>query len=136
MGFLLISIFTIVLIGCSENSKQLTRIDVQEVKTDGSYDEVVMITDKDKVESIETIFKQVKWDKNTMPSMARMEDMKATFFYEIDENMPEKLIEYQIWFNQENGTATIISSDKEESYGNLNKKNGKILKDKLQQYVD
>ena len=127
----LLSIFTIYLVGCSGNSKQLTRIDSQEVKTDGSYDEVVMITDKDQVESIDTIFKQVKWDKNTMPSMARMEDVKATFFYIVDKNMPEKLTEYQIWFNQENGTATIISSDEEENFGELDKKNSKALEKEL-----
>ena len=90
-----------------------------------------MITDKDQVESIDTIFKQVKWDKNTMPSMARMEDVKATFFYIVDKNMPEKLTEYQIWFNQENGTATIISSDEEENFGELDKKNSKALEKEL-----
>ena len=68
--------------GCSTNSEQLSRIDVQEVNTNGSYAEEVIITDKDKIESVATIFKQVKWDRNTIPSMARIEDVKATFFYE------------------------------------------------------
>ena len=52
--------FGFVLVGCSASSKQLSRIDVQAVKTNGSYAEEVIIMDKDKLESVETIFKQVK----------------------------------------------------------------------------
>ena len=49
----------------------------------------------------------------------------------VDENMPEKLTEYRIWFSEENGIATIISSDENESYGELDETNRKVLEKEL-----
>ena len=72
--------FGFVLVGCSATSEQLSRIDVQAVKTNGSYAEEVIITDKDKLESVETIFKQVKWDRNTIPSMCKNRRCKKCSF--------------------------------------------------------
>jgi len=46
----------------------------------------------------------------------------ATLFYTVDKNMPEKLYEYRIGFN-ENGTITIISNNEKERYGTLDKEN-------------
>ncbi|MEH7178053.1 hypothetical protein [Neobacillus vireti] len=59
--------------------------------------------------------------------MARKEDVKATLFFKYDENMPERLFEYQIWFNQSNDTAMIISSNVKEGYGTLDKENAQAL---------
>ncbi|MEH7356294.1 hypothetical protein V7150_22530 [Neobacillus drentensis] len=42
--------------------------------------------------------------------------------------MPEKLTEYEIWFNEDTGTAAIISTNEKEGYGMLDKEYTKALK--------
>ena len=69
---------------------------------------------------------QIKWD-NKVLDMARESDVEATFFYTCDEDMPERLVEYKTWFN-ENGTVTVVSNAENKSYGKLDKENAKILK--------
>ncbi|MEK5332839.1 MULTISPECIES: hypothetical protein [unclassified Lysinibacillus] len=130
-------IFVMLLIGCINkvpnkfDLKQLTRIDIEEVKADGSYGESVMITEEKTMETIRKIFKQIKWEPNVEFKMAREKDVKATLFYKYDKNMPERLFEYQIWFDQNNDTATIISNNEKEGYGNLNKENAQALENIL-----
>jgi hypothetical protein len=125
------------LIGCTNktpkefNLNQLTRVDVEVVKGDKSYDESVMITDEETIDVLRKTFKQIKWEPNVEPKMARKEDVKATLFFYYDENMPERLFEYQIWFNQSNDTATIISNNEKEGYGTLNKDNAQTLENIL-----
>lgn len=60
--------------------------------------------------------------------LTRKEDVKVTLFFQIDKNMPEKLVEYLIWFNQSNETATVIAKN-ENSYGTVNKENTQTLKE-------
>jgi hypothetical protein len=125
------------LIGCINkvpnkfDLKQLTRIDIEEVNSDGSYEESVMITEEKTLEIIRKIFKQIKWEPNVESKMAREKDVKATLFYKYDENMPERLFDYQIWFNQNNETATIISNNEKEGYGNLDTENAQALENIL-----
>lgn len=126
-------IFAMFLAGCINkapnkvNLNQLTRADVEVVKEDGSYEESVMITDKKTVDIIRKAFKQIKWNPNAEPKMARNEDVKATLFFNYDKNMPERLYEYQIWFEQNNDTATIISKNEKEGYGTLDKQHAQAL---------
>lgn len=126
-------ILTMFLIGCTNkvpkdfNLNQLTRVDIEVVKADGGYEEVVMITDEETVDALRKAFKQIKWEPNAEPKMARKEDVKATLFFKYDENMPERLFEYQIWFNQSNDTATIISNNGKEGYGTLDQENAQTL---------
>lgn len=127
-------IFAIFLIGCMNKApkefhlNQLTRVDVEVVKADENYEEAVMITDEETIERLRKIFKQVEWEPNAEPKMARMEDVKATLFFEYDKNMPERLFEYKIWFNQRNDTATIISNNEKEGLGTLDKDHAQTLK--------
>lgn len=97
---------------------QLTRVDVEVVK-DEAYEEVVMITDEETIERLRNIFTQIEWEPNAEAKMASMEDVKATLFFRYDKNMPERLFEYEIWFNQSNDTATIISNNEKEGLGTL-----------------
>jgi len=46
----------------------------------------------------------------------------------VKKNLPEKLTEYEIWFNENTGTATIISTNEKEGYGMLDKENATALK--------
>lgn len=135
--FVIWLIFVMFLIGCINkvpnkfDLKQLTRIDIEEVNSDGSYEESVMITEEKTLEIIRKIFKQIKWEPNVESKMAREKDVKATLFYKYDENMPERLFDYQIWFNQNNETATIISNNEKEGYGNLDTENAQALENIL-----
>jgi uncharacterized lipoprotein YajG len=126
----IVSLFAILflLVACSGQEKgEITRVDVQKVNKEGNYEEVVMITDNESIELLNKVFKQIKWD-NRVVNMARKADVKATLFYTFDENMPERLVEYEIWFNENVGTATIVSDDENKSYGELDKENTNILR--------
>jgi hypothetical protein len=59
--------------------------------------------------------------------MSRSEDLKTTLFLKYDENSPERLFEYQIWFNLVEDTTIILSNHEEEGYGTLDKENAKVL---------
>lgn len=124
---ILIAVFTFLLVGCtSEGKGELTRIDIDAfIKNQ----EPTHIQDKDTLVLIENLFKKIKWQSNKIPSMAKKPDLLAVFFYEEEKNMPERLYEYEIWFNA-TGTATIIIDDETEgySYGELDKNNTKTLK--------
>ncbi|WP_152952255.1 hypothetical protein [Peribacillus butanolivorans] len=108
-----------------EDTEQLTRVDVQKIDAEGKYEEALMITDNESIELLSEAFKQIKWD-NRMVKMARKPDLNATLFYTFDENMPERIVEYEIWFN-ENGTAIIISNNENKSYGELDNEGAKTL---------
>jgi hypothetical protein len=107
--------------------QQLTRVDVQVVKPDESYDQEVIFAHKEDIDLLRKIFEQIKWQQNVKAEMDRKEDAKATLFFEIDKNMPERLVEYFIWFNQGDETSTIIDRDK-HAYGTLDNENTKMLK--------
>ncbi|MGG2028014.1 hypothetical protein AB1282_20140 [Gottfriedia sp. S16(2024)] len=125
--FVLIAVLTFLLVGCtSEGKGELTRIDID---TFVKNQEPTHIQDKDTLVLIENLFKKIKWQSNQILSMAKKPDLLAVFFYEEEKNMPNRLYEYEIWFNA-TGTATIIINDEKEgySYGELDKNNAKTLK--------
>ena len=135
--FILISfILTMILIGCTNKApkdnhfNQLNRVDVEVIKDDGNDEESVMITDEETIDLLRKTFNQIKWEPNVQPSMDRKEDVKATIFFKYDQNMPERLFEYQIWFNP-NHTATIISNNENENYGTLDKDHAQTLENIL-----
>ena len=72
----------------------------------------------------------MKWEPNTEAKMARKEDLLVTLFYTVDKNMPERVYEYKIWFNQ-NETATMITNHENEGYGTLDQHNSRNLKNVL-----
>ncbi|KOR81718.1 hypothetical protein AM232_13455 [Bacillus sp. FJAT-21352] len=86
-----------------------------------------MITDSESIELLRQAFEQIKWDDKVV-KMARKPDVEATLFYIFYENKPERLYEYEIWFNESAGTAIIISNNENESYGELDKDNAQALK--------
>lgn len=132
-NFIIIIVYAMLLIGCTTKApkdfdlKQLTRVDVEVVKVDENYEETRSITDEETLEIVRKNFMQIKWEPNAEPKMARKEDVMATLFFTYDENMPERLFEYQIWFNQSNKSATIISNNQKEGIGTLHKENAEIL---------
>lgn len=128
INFTSLFVFMVLLVGCiGEEKGQLSRVDVQKIDTEGKYEDVVMITDRESIELLRQSFEQIKWD-NKVVKVARKPDVEATLFYTFDENKPERLYEYEIWFNESAGTATIISNNENESYGELDKDNAQALK--------
>ncbi|MFE4077475.1 hypothetical protein [Peribacillus sp. YIM B13477] len=128
INFTSLFVFMVLLVGCiGEEKGQLSRVDVQKIDTEGKYEDVVMITDRESIELLMQAFEQIKWDDKVV-KMARKPDVEATLFYTFDENKPERLYEYEIWFNESSGTATIISNNENESYGELDKDNAQALK--------
>lgn len=128
INFTSLFVFMVLLVGCiGEEKGQLSRVDIQKIDTEGKYEDVVMITDRESIELLRQAFEQIKWDDKVV-KMARKPDVEATLFYTFDENKPERLYEYEIWFNESSGTATIISNNENESYGELDKDNAQALK--------
>jgi PBP1b-binding outer membrane lipoprotein LpoB len=126
INFTSLFVLMVLLVGCIEEKGQLSRVDVKKIDTEGKYEDVVMITDRESIELLRQAFEQIKWDDKVI-KMARKPDVEATLFYTFDENKPERLYEYEIWFNESAGTATIISNNENESYGELDKDNAKAL---------
>ena len=124
-ALVLVFLFVFLLVGCLGGPDELTRIDVLAV------DKEMHNQDAEKINRIKEIMKEVDWDPYTIVDMAREEDVFATFFFDYDKQMPERLIEYRIWWNQSNGSAIIVSSDEDEGYGKLNKENSKELENAL-----
>ncbi|MCA1032938.1 hypothetical protein LCL95_18170 [Bacillus timonensis] len=129
---LIITVFLITLIGCSNQSPksfdwdQLTRVDVQ-VFTDANNDNETIIAEEEKIKILRELFARVEWEQNVKAQMARKEDVIATLFFRYDENMPERLYEYYVWFNGGNESATIIDREK-NALGTLHKQDSQTLK--------
>ena len=128
-ALVLVFLFVFLLFGCQSEFGKLTRIDVQ-VK-DESIVKDLHIQDADKINRIKDIMKKVNWDPKTNVEMAREEDVLITFFFDYDKQMPERLIEYRIWWNQSKGSAIIVSSDEDEGYGKLDKEKSNELEKRL-----
>ena len=128
-ALVLVFLFVFLLVECLGGPGELTRIDVQ-IKSE-SIDKERHIQDAEKINRIKEIMKDVDWDPNTIVDMAREEDVFATFFLAYDKQMPERLIEYRIWWNQSKGSAIIVSSDEDEGYGKLNKESSKKLEKEM-----
>ena len=68
---------TLILLGCSNHAEklnnvdmqQLTRVNVQTVKSDGSYDQEVIFSYKEDIDSLREIFEQIKWEQNVKAEM-------------------------------------------------------------------
>ncbi|TQR21616.1 hypothetical protein [Psychrobacillus vulpis] len=119
----LLSVFVLFLIGCTENESvsKLTRVDVLKENKDE-----MIISDQHILNELSQVFEQIEWEQNVKVEMSRKEDVKAVLFMEVEENMPERLVEYFIWF-EGNGTATIINRD-ESSLAKLDEESTSILK--------
>lgn len=110
------------LAGCSSKEGTLEWIDVEKKDMQALEHKIL---EKDQLKQIEEMMERVKWEEAKV-EMARKEDVKLTFYYEFDPNMPERLEEYMIWFNKGN-TAELVDPNKHR-YGKLNKEDTQKLK--------
>ncbi|WP_409293962.1 hypothetical protein V1498_12165 [Peribacillus sp. SCS-26] len=124
------TVFIITLIGCSNEKeydlKQLNRVDVQ-IFTGENTEKEKIIMDEEKMKALRDLFAKIEWEYNVKAQMDRKEDMKATLFFTLNKDMPEKLVEYFIWFDT---SVTIVNREK-NSLGKLNKEDSKKLIDIL-----
>jgi hypothetical protein len=110
----------LLIVGCSDvnnndatetsnlDMKQLFKVDVQKINSDGSNGKHTTITDENKLNLLGKAFGEIEWHQNIESAMERREDIIASLFYDFDKDMePKKLADYEIWFNSEE-TATII----------------------------
>lgn len=125
----LIIFFILFLTACSEREsiKKLTRVDVFQTGEDET-----IIAEKETVDTLEQVFDEIEWEENVKAEMSRKEDLKVVLFFEMDENMPESLVEYYLWFG-ENGATTFIDREK-HSLGRLDEANTEVLKKELYEY--
>lgn len=126
MKKLLILILFILVACSSESDVEITRIDVQKNDAEGRYEELEMITDNKRIELLQSYFDKIKWQPKERVQMVRKEDVLLTLFLKLEENMPERLYEYRIWFNKD--SAEIISNKENEGYGTLDGKAAGKLK--------
>lgn len=125
-SFFLISLAAITLYGCSDDAhlNQLTRIDIQELNTDS--DNPLMITEETELERVQQVFQHIDWQPNTMVDIEGEKMIEATFFYQEEEHMPERLSVYDVYL-MENGEVAIQSDRSEEGFGELSKEQAEPL---------
>jgi hypothetical protein len=111
------------LVGC--NNEKLVRVDYQ---IGENHSGEHMITEEERVQTIASIFGEVKWE-NAKVEMSRKKDMLLTFFYQNDLNEPERLEEYKIWFNK--GMFTEIVDLNKNRYGKLDESDAVKLREAI-----
>ena len=129
--FFLICLGVMTLVACSDEENHLTRVDIQQVVNDEAIEEEEMIVDIITLDSINSLLAEVDWEPNSKPEMSRTEDLVATLFYTEEEDFPDKLYLYRIWFNSDD-SVSIISNNEEEGYGTLNEEYADKLKGLLE----
>ncbi|RNA69978.1 hypothetical protein [Alteribacter keqinensis] len=75
-----------------------------------------LIADEESLLVICDAFNETSWDPTIEAEMEREPDVSATLFFQTDENMPERLYEYSVYFNDDD-SATILGGRTSEGYG-------------------
>ena len=110
--------------------KQLTKMEVQQVRESGVPEEKVTVKEDDILKEIMSILDKTSWDRTIQVSWARSEDVRATLFYKLKEEEPVTDYEYRFWFNEED-SVSILSFNLDENVGKLDPEYGKRLKQLL-----
>jgi hypothetical protein len=90
----------------------LNRIDIK--LSDGDQR---MIVEEHSLEQVRSILEEAEWD-NQEETSSEGEQIRVILFLLLDENMPERLVAYDIWFGEPG--AILLDIEKEE-YGHLTK---------------
>lgn len=114
----LVIAFVLLLSGCVKQItrddlqwEHVNRIDIFTIQPDGTYGDERIIVESSDIDDLRDIFSSLSWKENVKISMSREPDAKIIFFFRYDRNMPERLVEYLIWFN-EGGTIQIIDHER------------------------
>ena len=106
--------------------KQLNRVDVK-IQTDGNSKVYENVFGDEELRYLRELLADMDWEQNQYKEMQTKEDTIATLFFRYNENQPEKLVNYYIWFDQDKGTAVILNKEKKE-LALLDKENAEKLK--------
>jgi hypothetical protein len=125
---ILYAFFILMVVGCSKTEEdyqlnQLTRVDVQ---AEGVSE--IIISKEREIKVLRDLFSNIEWESNVKVDMSRKEDLVATLFFTYDPNMPERLLDYAIWFNESDSSATIVDREN-QALGTLQLEWTKGLKD-------
>ena len=134
MRKILVLAFLLLLVGCTDeqnNSESLQYAVIERVVSDKNKGtEEIMVFDQEKLENIRNYLFKTKWEPNVKPDMERQEDVLLRLFIEVEKNMPERIHEYRIWYEQDQ-SMTIVSNVDTEGYGRLNAEFAKPFKELL-----
>ena len=103
---------------------------MQIVNKDETLEDEEMIIDIVTLDSIESFFQKVEWEKDIKEESKNKEDLQLTVFYVDEDSKEETLYLYRLWFHEDNA-VTIISTNEEEPYGTLDGESGLKLKNLL-----
>jgi len=119
-AFFILIILLIMVSGCNNTSSNISKITLEQKNL------TVKVLDKNTHKKLESVFDKVKWEPKTQVSMSRKEDCRLEVTYKV--HSKSEMVGYLIWFSKI-GTAELVSSDQNESYGELDKVNTKTLKE-------
>ena len=114
-----------------ENKKDLNdlvRVDVKFIKEDGAAEERI-IADEKSVSMLKVIFKEIEWGP-IQETDGKKQDAVATLFFRYDDNLPERLVEYYIWFDHDGNKAMLIDQE-EKQMGILTEEDADRLRETL-----
>lgn len=118
-------LLAIFLLAACSNEQQVfepTRVQLEKV----TMPDAIEIFEEAEVKLVASELEQVKWEPNVEAKMKRKEDVELRLFIEKDPNMPEYIITYQIWVENDK-SFTIVSSDKKQGYGKLSSNHAQKL---------
>ncbi len=106
----------VLLAACTDEQQgsEPTRVQLEHVNTP----DAIEIFEESEVALVASELGQVKWEPNVQAEMARVEDVQLRLFIEKDPNMPEYIITYRIWIENDK-SLTLLSTDEEQGFGKL-----------------
>lgn len=106
---------------------QLNRVDFFSGNGDLTFKEEIIISDKNMVDDLQSIFQNIKWKKGLDVARSKQSDALVSLFFSDKNVEPERIVNYFVWFDEVKG-KTILQSDEETSIGYLNAKDEKRFK--------
>ena len=109
---MLLSIY--LLVACSNGATDSNAIDLQKLTQVDYYSkdgEELIIVEQEQLLELAEILQAIPWQQSIKVQMSREEDGKLTLFVLEYKNMPERLYEWFLWFNQQ-GSIEIVDREK------------------------
>ncbi|MBA2176043.1 hypothetical protein H0266_14190 [Halobacillus locisalis] len=104
-------ILTMMLVGCANQTPEPYRLDqLTRVDTMTDTDDQILVEEED-LELIRSLFEETEWNGTDGPE--REEDAQVVLFFTYDENMPERLKAYKVWWDEEEPGMTIFDEEQE-----------------------
>ena len=118
------------LVGCTEQIHEPVRGQIEHP----NIQDVLEIMEPSEVALLAGELASVSWEPNVEPEMERKQDVTLHLFISKDPNMPEYIITYRIWI-ENNQSLTLISTDENEGYGRMTSADAKELVSFLQDKI-